>query len=76
MKQSHVRQNLAFLEQLAHMRYGNVRLGFLKAGGGVSQLLTIAGEEGVADIIFELSLITTLVQDLNLECKSTTRKEL
>ena len=30
MKQSHVRQSLVFLEQLAHMRHGHVRLVFLK----------------------------------------------
>ena len=30
MKQSHVRQRLVFLEQLAHMTHGHVRLVFLK----------------------------------------------
>ena len=30
MKQSNVRQSLVFLEQLAHMRHGHVRLVFLK----------------------------------------------
>ena len=30
MKQSHVRQRLVFLKQLAHMAHGNVRLMFLK----------------------------------------------
>ena len=30
MKQSHVRQRLVFLEQLAHMTHGHVRLVFFK----------------------------------------------
>ena len=43
MKQSHVHYHFSFLEQLAQMRYGNVRLRILKTGG-VSPFLTIANK--------------------------------
>ena len=43
MKQSHVHYHFSFLEQLAQMRYGNVRLRILMTGG-VSPFLTIANK--------------------------------
>ena len=68
MRQSHVRQNFVFCGTVgAQEEWSCAFWVFGTRGRGVSQLWTIADEGGVADIISELSMNTTLVQDPNLQ---------
>ena len=53
MKQSHVRQRLVFLEQLAHMTHGHVRLVFLK----LVILELIQQKMGIVDNIAKLKIL-------------------